>query len=807
MRRLRVASLAVLLAVCALLWPAAALADGIIIDPPPPCPADGICPPQPVPPRPLFALAVQYHRVTVTIEDQVATTRVDQLFRNDFDFTVEGTYMFPIPAEAAVSDFAMWVDGERLPGQVLSAEEARQIYDDIVRRTLDPALLEYAGRGAVQASIFPIPPGETRRVELEYSQVLPATNGLVHYAYPLNTEKFSTTPLEQVSVSVRVASREAVRAIYSPSHNIAVARDGQFNFTAGYEASQVTPDTDFELFYSVSPQAIGANTLTYRDPATGEGFFVLLAAPDFQVDATRVVAKDVIVVLDQSGSMEGEKFAQAQGALEYILDHLNPEDRFNLIAFSTGTRAYERGLQPAGDAPEARPWVQGLRAEGGTNLNLALLEALAQVPAGGERPAIILFLTDGLATEGEVETAKILANTAQAAPANVRLFAFGVGDDVDTVLLDTLVEQHHGASHYVRPGENVHETVSGFYSQVSAPVLADVQLEFDNVIVEDLYPERLPDLFAGSQLVLTGRYRGSGPATLRLTGTVNGQPQTFTYADQNFRSAGGSDFVPRLWATRRIGYLLNQVRLHGENPELIDAIVKLSIRYGIVTPYTSYLVTEDSLDLLTEEGRGALADQVYAAAAEATQVVSGQAAVDEAEAQSELAGALAPAPQSAEAAEVVRIVGDRTFLLTGGVWVDTAFDPSRQQTERVTFASDGYFDLLAARPELRAAFALGARVIALAADGTPWEVVADETPGVEILATYTPVVVAQNTPSAPTPAAAPGATSTPSLGLPFVQPGPEVQPAPVRTLLLPAVLVAMAALGGIAAVLRASRRH
>ncbi len=394
-----------------LLLPAAVHADGIIIDPPPPCPMDALCPPEPNP-RPLFPLAVQYHRVTVTIDNQIATTRVDQLFRNDFDFTVEGTYMFPIPAEAAVSDFAMWVDGQRLQGQVLTAEEARQIYDDIVRRTLDPALLEYAGRGAVQATIFPIPPGETRRVELEYSQVLPADNGLVHYAYPLNTEKFSTTPLEQVSVSVNVVSREAVRAIYSPSHSIAVARDGEFRFSAGYEASQVTPDTDFELYYSVSPDDIGVNTLTYRDPITGEGFFVLLAAPSLQVDAARRVAKDVIVILDQSGSMEGEKFAQAQSALEYVLDHLNPEDRFNLIAFSTGTRAYARDLQPANNAAEARAWVRGLTAEGGTNINLALLDALAQAPAGSERPAIILFLTDGLATEGEVDTISILANTA-----------------------------------------------------------------------------------------------------------------------------------------------------------------------------------------------------------------------------------------------------------------------------------------------------------------------------------------------------------------------------------------------------------
>src|SRR3990172_407706 len=345
-----------------LLTPTVALADGIIIDPPPclecppPCTPGSPLPCTPPPcevwpcppwPRPLFPLAVQSHRVTVTIDKQVAATHVDQLFRNDNSFTVEGTYIFPLPTDAAVSEFAMWVDGQKVEGKVLSAEEARRIYDDIVRQSRDPALLEYIGRGAVQASIFPIPPGETRRIELEYAQVLAADNGLIHYRYPLNTEKFSAQPLEQVSVSVKVTSPDPVRAIYSPTHDIAIERDGDYRFSAGYEANNVTPDTDFDLYYSVSTDHIGLNLLTYRDPDTGEGFFLLLAAPSLNVDAAQVVAKDVIVVLDQSGSMEGEKFRQAQDALKYVLNHLNSEDRFDIVAFSTGTERYASGLRPA----------------------------------------------------------------------------------------------------------------------------------------------------------------------------------------------------------------------------------------------------------------------------------------------------------------------------------------------------------------------------------------------------------------------------------------------------------------------------
>ncbi len=753
-----------------LLIPATAHADGVIIDPPI-CIPERPCPPPPPCdfwpcPRPLFPLAVQYHRVSVTIENQVATTHVDQLFRNDNGFTVEGTYIFPLPTDAAVSEFAMWVDGQKVEGKVLSAEEARRIYDDIVRQSRDPALLEYVGRGAVQASIFPIPSGETRRIELEYSQVLAADNGLIHYRYPLNTEKFSALPLEQVSVSVKVVSPDPVRAIYSPSHDIAIARDGDQRFSAGYEANNVTPDLDFDLYYSVSTDHIGLNLLTYRDPDTGEGFFLLLAAPSLNVDAARVVAKDVIVVLDQSGSMEGEKFRQAQDALVYVLNHLNAADRFNVVAFSTGTRHYAAGLRPAADAPEAARWVGSLAAEGGTNINLALLEALGM--ADQERPTTLIFLTDGLATEGVVETDRILANVQQAAPANVRLFAFGVGYDVDTILLDTLVEQNHGASSYVRPDERIDEAVSGFYAKVSTPVLSNIELDFGSVVVSDVYPSPLPDLFAGGQLVLAGRFRDPGPATITLRGTVNGQPQSFIYSDQRFRDSGGSEFIPRLWATRKIGYLLNQIRLHGENKELIDSIVKLSVRYGIVTPYTSYLVTEGER-ALSDEGRNRIVEEQYAQAAATPEASSGAEAVDKSVAQSGFAAAEVPAAPEGDAANVVKIVRGRTFLFSNGVWIDTAFDPLAMRATKVEFASDDYFTLLAARPELAPAFALGPRVIAFADDGAAYAVTDTSAPPLNAIPTYTPAPVAQATPE-------PGATQPIPSVTATAEPGVVTQP-------------------------------
>ncbi|MDW7992567.1 MAG: VWA domain-containing protein [Anaerolineae bacterium] len=276
------------------------------------------------------------------------------------------------------------------------------------------------------------------------------------------------------------------------------------------------------------------------------------------------------------------------------------------MAFSTGVRTWARGLRPASEAPEARQWVERLEATGGTNIHDALLEALAQ--ADRERPTVLIFLTDGQPTEGVVEIDRILEAVRRAIPANVRLFPFGVGDDVNTVLLDTLAQEHRGAPAYVRPGERIDEAVAAFYAKVQAPVLTDISLDFGDVIVEDVYPRPLPDLFAGTQLILVGRYRGSGPVRIRLTGEAEGERREFVY-EGTFRAEGGDGFIPRLWAARKIGYLLTQIRLYGEKEEWVDAVIDLSVRYGIITPYTSFLIQED---VFTEAGREEAAEQLRA---------------------------------------------------------------------------------------------------------------------------------------------------------------------------------------------------
>lgn len=709
--------LAIAVVVTALSIPGSALADGIIIPNPPI-----------IGPMPIAQLAIRYHHVEVNIVDQVAVTHVDQVFYNPNDWQVEGTYIFPLPAGATVTEFILWIDGQPVEGEVLDAQEAREVYEEIVRTMQDPALLEYIGQGAVQASIFPIPAFGERRIELEYTQVLSAENGLVRYVYPLNTEKFSVQPLENVSISVNLESSQPVRAVYSPTHSVDVSRQSRTRLSVGYEESFVTPDSDFAFYYSVG-ETEAVHMLSYRDPSDPvdrDGFFLLMLAPSPDVDV-RALPKDLILVLDRSGSMEGEKFIQAQEALRYILENLNPEDRFNIVTFSTSIENYAPGLRPGSEANQAIAWVDRLSPGGSTDINRALLEA-AYI-ADSERPTYLIFLTDGLPTQGVINSQHILDNLADTAPSNLRLFAFGVGYDVDTFLLDSLAQAHHGSSSYVPPGDRLDEILSSFYAKVSSPVLTDLKLDFGDMRVYDLYPSQLPDLFSGSQIVVMGRYRDGGTDTITLTGTVNQQTQTFTFENQSFAidSRGGSktlQTLPRLWATRKIGNLLNQIRLNGPEQETVDQVVRLSIRYGIVTPYTSFLVTETML--LGESAQSRIADDEFAEMeAQSLAPVFGQDAVEKAADQGAMEDADAPVPSSIEAANSIRNLGSRSFVNVDGVWVDSSFDPENMDTVKVDFLSEDYFALVAARPELAAAFTLGARVIAFA-DGIYYEVLAPD---------------------------------------------------------------------------------
>jgi Ca-activated chloride channel family protein len=408
--------------------------------------------------------------------------------------------------------------------------------------------------------------------------------------------------------------------------------------------------------------------------------------------------------------------------LVYILEHLNSEDRFNVVTFSTGIESFAPNLVPISYVSDAIGWVGRTSAVGSTDINRALLEAASVV--GKERPTYLIFLTDGLPTEGVIDSQMIINNLNEIAPSNLRLFTFGVGYDVDTYLLDTLAQDHHGTSTYIFPGEQLDEILSSFYEKISSPVLTNIELIFEDLGVYDVYPSPLPDLFVGSQLVVVGRYRDSGVTAVTLKGLVNGEIEAFEYRDQilvdSSAQSASETSIPRLWATRKIGYLLNKVRLGGPDQETINQIVHLSIRYGIVTPYTSYLVTEPT-PLGADEQERIAREQFAEMEAQLNAPTSGRDAVELAAGEGALKEADMATEPSEQQANKFRIVGSRTYILSDNVWVDTAYDPD-METVKIAFLSDNYFNLLAKHPDIGSAYALGPQVITLV-DGIAYQVV------------------------------------------------------------------------------------
>jgi Ca-activated chloride channel family protein len=700
-----------MLALLALVLPAAVGAQGQII-------------PHPIGrPVRIDPLSVKSMFVDVDIERQVATTTIEQVFHNQANRILEGMYLFPIPEKASISKFTMWMNGEEVEGEVVEAKKARQIYEDIVRRMRDPGLLEYLGQDLFRARVFPIPAKGDVQIKIVYEEILVYNAGLVAYRHPLKVDGNRVKTIGQVSMAVEIDSDVPVKSLYSPTHDIDVDIRGR-TASCGFEVNDAVLDRDFLMYYTVSTDDVGLNLLTHRRHG-GDGYFMLLVSPGRLGDPSKVVAKDVVFVVDKSGSMKGEKIEQAKGALSYCIQNLNRSDRFNIILFSTNVVTYSERLVMASrrEKDKAADYIDGITARGGTDVNNALLAALESLES--DRPRTVIFLTDGRPTVGEANIEIILSNLRERND-SVRIFPFGVGYDVNTKLLDQLSMDHRGAVDYIRPEEDIELKVARFYDKVSNPVLSDVELNVRGIELVDVYPRQLPDIFDGTQLVVLGRYRGTGSSSITLTGDVGGREREFDYEGTFKRRSDDFAFIPRIWANRKIAYLLSEIKLHGADRELVDEVIELSLEHGIITPYTSYLILEEGTDADREQlsralpqplmgavppGRApavdALAITMSDAVAEAEKPVSGEGAVG-------LSRDLAKERKSGNVAikseeGVVRYAGGKRFALRGDEWVDEDYHDDMDVIE-VEFLSDRYFELLREHPDIKHILALGENV-------------------------------------------------------------------------------------------------
>ncbi|WP_225408412.1 VIT and vWA domain-containing protein [Stigmatella hybrida] len=694
-------------------------------------------------------LAIKSQRVTVAIQDGTAVTRVEQTFQNDGPSQLEAHYIFPLPRGAALSEFYLWVNGKKTKGELLERDKATNIYEGIVRRLADPGLLEYVDSDVFRVRVFPVPARGEQKVELAFSQVLNFSAGLYHYHYPLGATAQQGQPADWRQVggtakndftfSAKVSSKVPLKSIYSPTHPMDVSRRGETEAVVGLEqVNGADLSKDVDLYFSVSDKAVGLSLLTYKEAAE-PGYFVALIAPKTEVSPSEVAAKRVTFVIDTSGSMQGSRMQIAKDALKYCVTRLNPKDTFNVVRFSTDVEALFPALKAANseNVQKAVSFVEGLEAIGGTAIDEALVRGLQDNDGTSPSPHLLLFITDGQPTIGETDEGAIAQHAKAGRKAKTRLFTFGVGEDLNARLLDRLADDGAGSSDFVRDGKEFETKISSFYDKVSHPVLSDLALDLSSIDAYDLYPRKLPDLFKGTQLVVMGRYRKSGDAKAVLTGYVNGEKRTFEYGTTAPKEATRDGFIPRLWAIRKVGFLLEEIRLRGERPELRDEVIALAKKFGIVTPYTSYLVVEDTPLVATPSpvmrpepvsegsasgadfapppprgGRGAPAPAL-AAPAEALARADGKGSV----AVSREMKKMKEEERGPSASEPVRVAAGKTFLYRDGGWIDSEALAHPGKQLQVKFLSKGYFALLQARPDLKAAFALGDRVVVVVAPG------------------------------------------------------------------------------------------
>ena len=563
-------------------------------------------------------IRIESVEVRVSIIEQTARTTMEIALRNTSSRPQEAVLLLPVPDGAVVSAFSYEGSASEPTAAVLRADEARRLYDAIVSKVRDPALLEFAGYNLIRLSVFPVPPQGSQRVRVTYEHLLEADGDRVDYVLPRSEALARRRPW---TIAVDVESKHPIATAYSPSHELVTERLAPNRLSIRLAGGASLEPGPFRLSYLLERDGLSASIFAYPDPKVGGGYFLLMAGLPATIDPTVRLKREVTIVIDRSGSMAGPKLDQARAAALQVIEGLDEGESFNIIDYASSVASFSPRpvIKSPQTAQQARRYLASIRAAGGTNLHDALLEALRQPsvsPEGSTLP-LVLFLTDGLPTIGRTSEVAIREMVERGNPQKRRVFTFGVGEDVNVPLLDRIADITRARASYVLPGEDVEVVVARVFRRLNGPVFADATIratdpagEISTRLIRELIPARLPDLYEGDQLILLGQYREPGPITLSVAGNFLGAPREFSFRFDPASATTRNAFVPRLWASRRIAYLVDEVRQAGaataltpavvgasypNEPrfgELVDEIVRLSTEFGILTEYTAFLATE-----------------------------------------------------------------------------------------------------------------------------------------------------------------------------------------------------------------------
>jgi len=684
---------------------------------------------------------IQAVRADVKIVEQVATTALEVDLHNPSGARLEAELLVPVPDGSVVQGFTFRGAASEPSAEVLRREKATSIYEALVEKARDPALLEFVGFNLIRSSLFPVEANGTQTVRLVYENLLPAEGDRVDYVLPRSESLEYAVPW---SVTVEIRTAAPISTVYSPSHRVTMTRKAANALTVRTTAEAAAAPGPFRLSYLKEHGGMAATLLAYPDASSGGGYFLLLAglpAEPREGNDVPGLKREVTLVLDRSGSMNGEKIEQVREAAFQILAGLEPGEAFNILVYNETVDVF--APEPVEKTPEtekaAREFLGSFQARGGTNLHDALLEALRQPPSrrGDGILPLVLFLTDGLPTVGQTSEAAIRKIAAEANPYRRRIFTVGVGFDVNTPLLEAIAFESRAATTFVLPGENVEAKVAQVFRRLSGPVLADVAVRgFEPLLsgvtggggepggsrVRDVLPRRIPDLFDGDQLVLLGRYDASRILRFEVSGNFLGRERTFRFDFAMDRATARNAYVPRLWASRKIADLVDAIRELGadgdplaqasvptaDDPrvqELVDEIVRLSTEFGILTEYTAFLAREGTDLAQIDEVNGTAARNF---AERAIGVRSGKASVNQEfnnglqKVQTCLNGRNEFLNDNLEVVAITSVqqVSDRAFWRRGGRWIDSrlaGLDDEGGEPARVIEYGSEAFRRLAAR--------------------------------------------------------------------------------------------------------------
>ncbi len=548
-------------------------------------------------------LTVGYHNVSVEIRDQIARTEIEESFVNHTGVQTEGTFYFPLPSDASIAGFGMWIDDVLVDADVVEKQRAREIYETILRERRDPALLEWSGGNLFKARVFPILPHREKRIKITYTQVLPLRGGSYRYSYGLQSEMLRQHPLRELALDVRIHSAVPLARVSSPTHSTRIRQTDE-SARVEFSAQQYTPERDFEVVVEVADRQSEVVLIPHRRGDDGY-FLAQLTPPGNDGRWQRKLLPDgkplqLLILADTSASVDAGRQKRQAGVIASLTGSLTPEDTFNLAACDMGcTWIFDEPVPATETNVDTASQFLAKRAMlGWTDLDRTFASALEQ--SGPDTR--VVYVGDGIATavhsDTDTEPAAVAARLRrlhQKQGGKGTFHAIAAGSRFEPTVLNALASLGGGSVRHVSSQQPPPEVARELLGEMTRPVLRDLKVEFEDLATARVYPEKLPNLAPGTQQILLGRYLPDGAdqqGHVTVSGTRDGQSVRFRTPVVIPDAEKGNSFIPRLWAREHLDALLGQ----GSSQTIRDEIIALSEQYHIMTPYTSLLVLETDAD-------------------------------------------------------------------------------------------------------------------------------------------------------------------------------------------------------------------